>query len=191
MSLADLRICAIAIMTLSTISQPEAQSQYLRLKAMASEIPVIPARPADVSTIDAVLKTYYEVVSGPAGQPRQWARDRTLYIPEIRFIELTEDRKGNAAARSMTHTEFVETSDAALGKSAFYEHEIHRITYRFGNIAHVLSTAEQQAAPEGPAIGHSIDNLELFYDGHRWWIVSANIWNPASPGQALPKEFMP
>lgn len=33
------------------------------------------ALPPDVATIGGIVRAYYEVISGPAGQPRQWARD--------------------------------------------------------------------------------------------------------------------
>lgn len=36
----------------------------------------------DVATLDGIIDAYYEVVSGPAGQPRQWERDRSLHHPE-------------------------------------------------------------------------------------------------------------
>src|SRR4030095_12461255 len=50
------------------------------------EIKTIPPRQDDGATIDGMVKAYYEVVSGPKGQPRDWARDRTLYIKDIRFV---------------------------------------------------------------------------------------------------------
>ena len=40
-------------------------------------------RPEDVSTIDGMIKAYYEVVSGPAGRPRQWDRDATLSAKSV------------------------------------------------------------------------------------------------------------
>ena len=33
---------------------------------------------ADVETIDGIIKAHYDVISGPAGQPRDWARDAPL-----------------------------------------------------------------------------------------------------------------
>ncbi|HUQ82696.1 MAG TPA: hypothetical protein VM076_16215, partial [Gemmatimonadaceae bacterium] len=37
-----------------------------------------PANPADVKSIDAILTALYDVISGPAGQPRNWDRFRSL-----------------------------------------------------------------------------------------------------------------
>src|SRR2546422_7721141 len=47
-------------------------------------VPTIPPRPEDVASVNGVIKAFYEVISGPAGQPRPWARDRSLYIPGVR-----------------------------------------------------------------------------------------------------------
>jgi hypothetical protein len=155
------------------------------------KIAEIPARPADVATLDGIMKAYYEVVSGPAGEPRQWDRDHTLYIPEIRFVVISEDANGKTSSHSMTHQEFADETTTALGNNAFYEHEVHRITHRFGNVAHILSTSEHGASPNGPATEHSIDSVELFWDGHRWWITNANIWPGDIPSRPLTKEFLP
>lgn len=154
-------------------------------------IPKIAPRPEDVSTIDGMVKAYYEVVSGPAGQPRQWGRDATLYVPGIRFVVISEDTVGNATAQSMTHQEFVDSSEASMGSKPFFEHEIHRVIHRAGNIAHVLSTSEHMSTPNGPAEGRGIDSLELYWDGSRWWITNANLWELNISKHPLSSEFLP
>ena len=54
------------------------------------------ARPEDVATIDGIIKAFYDVISGPAGQPRQWQRDSTLYIPRVQFVAMSvENGKPN------------------------------------------------------------------------------------------------
>jgi len=154
------------------------------------DVPDIAPRPEDVSSIDGIMKAYYEVISGPAGQPRQWARDRTLYIPEIRFVMLSESKTGQAIAQIASHQQFVERSNPMLVKDGFYEQEIHRVTQKFGYIAHVFSTYETRLKADGPPIGRGINSLELFYDGKRWWIASA-IWDDERPDNLLPAEYLP
>jgi hypothetical protein len=154
-------------------------------------IPIIQPRIEDVSTIDGMIKAYYEVVSGPAGQPRQWDRDATLYIPKVRFVIISEDVTGKATARSMTHQEFVDSSEASLNGKAFYEREVHRVTQRAGNIAHVFSTAERSSSPDGKVEGRGIDSIELFWDGKRWWITGANLWDMNTGKHPIPPEFLP
>jgi hypothetical protein len=187
----SLEIAAALFVVFIALPQDTATNPQRKAEPAHVKIATIPARPEDVSSIDGMVKAYYDVVSGPAGQPRQWDRDHTLYIPEMRFIQFSESKDGKVTAQSMTHQQFVDSSQAGLGTNAFYEHEIHRITHRFGNTAHVLCTAEQTTAPNGPVIGHSIDSLELFYDGHRWWITSAGIWPADRPNRPLTPEFLP
>jgi hypothetical protein len=162
---------------------PAAAPPHVKINAIA-------ARREDVGSIDGIVKAYYDVISGPEGQPRQWDRDHTLYIPDMRFVVFAESKDGSTTVRSMTHQQFAEALEAAVGKSAFYEREVHRIVHRFGNVAHVLSTGEQRSSPGGPATGHSLDSLELFWDGQRWWIASASIWPGERVGRPLTAEFL-
>jgi hypothetical protein len=154
------------------------------------EVAAIDPRPEDVSTIDGIMKAFYEVISGPAGQLRQWSRDRTLYISDIRFVAMSQDKSGHPRANIVSHQQFVDASNAMLVKDGFYESEIHRVTERFGNIAHVFSTYESRTRADGPVIARGINSVELFYDGKRWWIAS-NIWDDERPDNPLPPEYLP
>ncbi len=154
------------------------------------EVPAVAARAEDVSTIDGVMKAFYEVISGPKGQARQWSRDRTLYIPDIRFVAMAEDKAGKPVAQIATHQQFVDYADPVMLKEGFFESEIYRVTQRFGNIAHVFSTYESRLTKDGPVIARGINSVELFWDGKRWWIAS-NIWDDERADNPLPKEYLP
>lgn len=162
----------------------------LFVPAQQVKVESIAARAEDVATIDGIIKAYYEVISGPAGQPRQWARDRTLYIPDVRFVAMNVDKDGKPVAHIMSHGEYVERTDTGVVQEGFYESEIHRVTRRFGNIAHVFSTYESRRTEGGPVIGRGINSLELFWDGKRWWIA-ANLWDQERPDNPIPKEYLP
>src|SRR4029077_5996114 len=58
------------------------------LPAAVSQSPA--ADPADVGTIEAIVHAYYDVINGPAGVPRQWRRDSTLYTEEAPFLPMPE-----------------------------------------------------------------------------------------------------
>jgi hypothetical protein len=83
------------------------QGQTIPTKPAHVEVPAIAPRSADVATLDGIMKAFYEVISGPAGQPRQWSRDRTLYIPGVRFVATTV-RDGKVYAPVMDHQSYVE-----------------------------------------------------------------------------------
>ena len=154
------------------------------------EVPTIQPRPDDVSTIDGIMKAFYDVISGPAGQPRQWSRDRTLYIADIRFVAMSEDKDGHPRPQIASHQQFVDYANPVLVKDGFFESEIHRVTQRFGNIAHVFSTYESRQKAAGPVIARGINSVELFWDGKRWWIAS-NIWDDERPDNPLPPAYLP
>ena len=84
----------------------------------------------------------------------------------------------------------MDSSDASMVREGFDEREIHRVTERFGNIAHVFSTYETRRSAGGPLMGRGINSIELFWDGKRWWIASA-IWDDERPGSPIPKEYLP
>jgi hypothetical protein len=180
-SVLNLFLLAIFVSQLSAQTASKNQSQV--------DVPTTEPRAADVGNLDGLIAAYYDVISGPSGQPRQWSRDRSLYIPEIRFVAMSGAKDGRPAARTMTHQQFVDSSNADL-LAGFYEKEIHRITQRFGNIAHVFSTYESRLKAEGPVIARGINSIEAFWDGKRWWIASA-IWDEERPDNPLPKQYLP
>jgi hypothetical protein len=152
------------------------------------EVAMVQPRPEDVGSIDGIIKAFYEVISGPAGQPRQWARDRTLYIPGVRFVSI-DSKDGKASATVLDHQSYVDGTNPSFTGGGFFEREIHRVTHRFGNVVHVFSTYEWGAAPDKPA-GRGVNSLELFHDGSRWWIASA-VWEDERPDNPIPKELLP
>lgn len=146
-------------------------------------------RPEDVSTIDGIIAAFYDVVSGPAGTPRQWHRDSTLYIPNIHFVAM-DVRQGRPVARVMDHAQFVAGYNRAFVDGGFFEREIHRVTKRFGNIVHVFSTYENGTTVNGPIEGRGVNSIQLFWDGARWWIASAT-WEDERPDNPIPAELLP
>ncbi|MGH9829745.1 MAG: nuclear transport factor 2 family protein, partial [Blastocatellia bacterium] len=44
------------------------------------------ADPGDVDSMEHIIKAVYDVISGPAGQPRKWDRMRSMFIPGARLI---------------------------------------------------------------------------------------------------------
>ena len=176
---------AAAVLAVATIAaaQPAASPAHVVVPAAAPQAD-------DVGSIDGMIRAYYAVITGPPGQPRQWSRDRTLYIPDMRFVAAEGDAKGQPPPRVMSHQQFVDSSDASMVASGFDEREIHRVTQRFGNIAHVFSTYETREKADGPVLARGINSIELFWDGKRWWIASA-IWDEERPDNPIPKAYLP
>ena len=151
------------------------------------EIAPAEANPADVGSIDGIIKAFYETISGGKGVPRQWSRDKTLYMPDVRFVNMSE-QDGKIRASVMNHMQYVNNTNEFLVAEGFQEREINRVVRRFGNIAHVFSVYEFSTA-SGKEKGRGVNSIELFWDGARWWISSAS-WDEERPGNPIPKEFL-
>ena len=153
------------------------------------QVATIAPRTEDVATLDGMIRAWYDVISGPAGQRRDWARDRTLYMKDLRFVQVDHGKDGKPAPRITSHQEYVDGADAFV-KEGFFEREIHRVTERYGPIAHVWSTYESRRTEKGPVIARGINSIELFWDGQRWWIANG-IWSDESPENPIPKHYLP
>lgn len=145
-------------------------------------------RPDDVGSIDGMIKAYYEVVSGPAGAPRDWARDATLYRPYTRFVAISTEG-GKLVVRELDHQQYVDWSDPMLTQG-FFEKETKREEWRWGNLAQVRSSYETRKTPDGPVAGRGVNTLELMFDGKRWWIVAA-LWQDETAELKLPAPLAP
>lgn len=146
-------------------------------------------RADDASSLDAILAAFYEVISGPAGEPRDWARDRALYLPGARQVA-TGVRDGRPFALVMDHGAYVARADEIFRREGFYEREIHRVVRRFGNIAQVLSTYESRRDEDEPAFARGVNSIDLYFDGGRWWIASA-VWDSERADNPIPPEWLP
>ena len=98
-----------------------------------------PADPADVGTLDDILRAYYEVVSGPAGSLPDRARDHTLHVSGALVGIPGNAEAGEPPLVTMTLDAFHDRFGGARTQG-FFEWEIHRTVQRFGSIAQVMST---------------------------------------------------
>jgi len=153
------------------------------------EVPTVSVDPADVASIDSIVKAFYDTISGPAGQPRQWGRDKTLYVPGVQFISMSE-RNGKVAMTVSNHQQYVDNTNESFVRNGFFEKEIHRVEKRFGNIVHVFSSYEFRAKADGPVQGRGVNSLQLVFDGTRWWIASGT-WDDERPNNPIPADLLP
>lgn len=128
------------------------------------------------SNLDALVDALYATVSGPVGQEPDWARERSLYLPDALLVRATQVDDDTPQAAVMSVEEFIVGCRGYLLENDFYEREVERTTSAFGNLAHVLSTYQTSKDPDGhQPIARGVNSLQLYNDGSRWWIVSA-VW---------------
>jgi hypothetical protein len=146
------------------------------------------ATPADVGTIADIMRVSYEVISGPAGAPRQWDRDRTLYMPGATFVS-TSKRDGKVQTTIMTTEEYRQKSDASFVAEGLFETEIGSRVERFGNVAQVRSVSVARRTPRGPVEARYVNYAQLYWDGARWWIAGA-VWDQERPDNPIPAAWL-
>jgi hypothetical protein len=134
------------------------------------------ARAADVNTLDAILHASYAVISGPAGQQRDWDRFRTLFVPGARLMPVISGAEPRV--RVLTPEDYIRRVEPIFAKEDFWERESSRQEEKIGRIAHVFSHYESLREPDGDPFERGTNSIQLFNDGVRWWIVSI-MWNTA------------
>jgi hypothetical protein len=144
----------------------------------------------DFATIDGIVTAMYECISGPKGTPGDWERDRSLHHPKALLVP-AKQATGGPAAGVFDFDGFVASRAAFLAENDFYEVEIGRQEFRFGVIAHVLSSYEARTAPApaGKVLRRGVNSIQLMHDGERWWIVST-LWDNEREGVTLPPELV-
>jgi len=147
------------------------------------------ADPNDVGTLDDIIQAYYEVVSGPAGEIPDRARDQTLHLPNALVGVPGQDDQGRPVLVTMTLDDYHDRFGGPRAEG-FFEREIHREVSRFGNVAHVMSTYASSTTPGGEVFDRGINSIQLTWDGDRWWIVSW-IFDSEREGNPIPPEFLP
>jgi len=149
------------------------------------------ANPADVASIDAIITAAYDSISGPAGEKRNWDRERSLYYTGARLIPTAKPGENDDLVPQILDVDgFIARAESFFAKQGFYEKEIARRTEQFGHIAHVWSTYESRHNPDDPEpFMRGINSIQLFNDGSRWWIVSI-YWQHESAVHPLPDRYL-
>jgi hypothetical protein len=150
----------------------------------------IVAKSEDVSSIDTIIIALYEVISGPAGQTRNWNRMRSLFLPEAKMIATGTTPGGDIVKRVMTVEDYINRNGPVLEKNGFFEEEIFRKQEVYGRIAHCFSTyAAKRTIEDKEPFMRGINSIQLYNDGKRWWILSI-FWQSESKDVPLPKEYL-
>lgn len=146
------------------------------------------------ASIESVVTTLYALISGLAGQPRDWDRFRTMFQPGARMIPTNRaihDGQGGHAPDVMDVETFIRTSAPVLTSMGFDERQVAMRVERFGCIAHVWSTYESRHAPDDAVpFARGINSIQLYHDGTRWWVVTV-FWDSERPGNPIPDAYLP
>src|ERR1700691_3930535 len=96
--------------------------------------PAALTNPADVASRDAIMAATYDVISGPAGQKRDWNRFLSLFAPGARLIAVDKNHDGQLVAHTFSPEDYVKLATPYFDKDGFFERESSRTLESWANI---------------------------------------------------------
>ncbi len=143
----------------------------------------------DVESIDAIITALYDVISGPAGEARDWNRFRSLFLAGAHLVPSVVTPDGTIRHVVWSPEEYVSRAGAQLEDVGFFELEIGRVTEQFGNVAHAFSAYESRKGEDEDPFQRGINSIQLFWDGTRWWIVNI-AWDQERDDNEIPAKYL-
>ena len=145
----------------------------------------------NVNSLDQIITTLYDVISGEKGEERDWDLMRSLFHPDAKLIPSGKNKEGIYKARFMTVDDYINNSGKWLVENGFFEKEIHRTVNTFGNITQIFSSynAFKSESDKTPFM-RGINSIQLLNDGERWWIINI-YWTQESPENPIPNKYLP
>lgn len=148
---------------------------------------VVTARPEDVASINAIVTSLYDVISGPAG-PRDWDRMKSLFKPLADMSAVANTPSGKQYV-TMTPEEYTQKNGPMFMKTGFWEEELGRQVFRFGDVASVQTAYQYRLKEDGPVQQRGVNLVQLVRDEGRWWITDI-IWTTESDDNKIPESLL-
>lgn len=160
------------------------------LGTAGAQQPMPQARPADVESIDAIMAAVYDVISGPAGQVRDWDRFRSLFVPDARLIPTGKRPDGTRTIRALTVDEYARNIGPQLERGGFFERELGRKVERYGSVVHLMSAYDsKRTLADAQPFARGVNSFQLWNDGTRWYVVTI-FWEGETPENPVPVELI-
>jgi hypothetical protein len=187
----NLSRCLTLVILFASLAAPTpAAAQAPTLVGSIAGHPTWPAakKASDVDTVVHLLASLYDVISGPAGKPRDWNRFRSLFLPDGRLGAIRSKDKGDVAL--ITPDMYVERDDPYFKKNGFFERGIANRVEEFGNLVHVWSTYESRHAKnDAQPFARGVNSLQIVHAQGRFWVASI-LWDEEREGLKLPAKYL-
>jgi len=150
-------------------------------------------RPEDVESPEAIVEAAYAAIARAPGEPFDWDRFRSLFLPQARLIPNSEQRQGSFDV--LSPEEFIAWIDevmppAGANDQGLQEEQISAEVVRYGDIAHVFSTYQMHLWDSDEILARGINSFQLVHDGDRWWIAGI-VWDEENGAGPIPPEYLP
>jgi len=147
----------------------------------------------------ATVQRMYDLISGPAGEERDWDAFRAMFAEGGKLTFFTQGRPAAGDQPgvpprmvSWTPEEYVEKAGAHMASNPFYEHSTWDNAQVFGRMAHVMSAYETATEPGGEAVARGVNSFQLVRDPNdpgAGWKVLLICWDTESPERPIPAEM--
>jgi len=156
--------------------------------------------PSDVDTVDHLIASLYDVISGPAGKPRDWDRFRSLFLPDGRLGVVRPESPASPAAKDaparkgdaifLTPDMYVQRDDPYFKAHGFFERSIANRVEEFGNLIEVWSTYESRhEEKDSQPFTRGVNSIQIVHAQGRFWVASI-LWDDERPGLTLPEKYL-
>ncbi|WP_300975386.1 hypothetical protein [Sphingomonas sp. LHG3406-1] len=138
---------------------------------------------AEEALIRQAIADVYAVISGPAGQKRDFARMKSLFTPDARLYAV-----GRNGLQGGSLDDYVAKNGSSLEKVGFTERELSSRVQIFGNVAQVWSSYAGTST-DGSINVRGINSFQLARQIDGRWLVHSILWQAETPALPLPKDM--
>lgn len=160
------------------------------LQAQQPSAPAAPSAAAAcpaADTLDNLIKALDDAVSGPGNKDRACVRD--LLLPNARLVPVNKTHQGIIAPHILSVDEWIQAV-AQRGSNVFYERQVKVKSEQYGHVAHLWSTYEIRATPDGKAETRGINSIQAINDGKQWRVLSIE-WETEGSAGPIPSQYLP
>ena len=153
------------------------------IAAMLAAAALAPAQNrADLAAIDRAIHAVYDVISGPAGQKRDFDKMRSLFAPGATMKAI-----GRKGLRGGSVEDYIARNQEVLEREGFNERELGRRVKIWGGLATAWSAYDGRTA-NGSFHERGINSFQLVkVDGK--WLVASILWQEETPENPLPAQL--
>ncbi len=142
---------------------------------------------ASAATLDELIKSLDDAVSGPGNKDRTCLRQ--VLLPDARLSPIHKAEDGTFSPRLLTADDWI-AAVAKRGSEAFYEVQVKVKSETYGHFAHLWSTYEIRPTPDGKPEMTGINSIQAVFDGTRWRVLSV-LWEPNTTAGPVPEKYLP
>ncbi|MBC3765583.1 hypothetical protein [Neptunicella marina] len=143
-----------------------------------------PTVPKAALKLDSIIPALYGIVSGAAGETKNWQLMSELFAPNGQIVPVFHDKKQQPQIDVLSVEKFVELNKQIFKDINFYETEVSKQIFQVGHMATVLSHYASRDDLNAAPYSQGINSFQLLNDGRRWCVISVT-WDSDKGGHAI------